>query len=350
MIKIGNKFIKEGKTFVVAEMSGNHNGKLSRALNIIKAAKRAGADAIKLQTYRADTITLNSGKKDFLMSNLSKNNKWQKFKTFYNIYEHASTPWKWHKKIFLFARKLKLEIFSSPFDESAVDFLESLNCPAYKIASPEITHIPLLEKVAKTNKPIIISTGLALEKDIQLAIKTVKSLKNSKIILLKCNTSYPSPIEEGNLLNIKYLSQKYKMPIGYSDHTNDNISSITAVALGAVFIEKHLNLNDKKETIDSFFSTTEDQFRNLITSIRKVEKIKGNFKYILSKSAKRNFKGRRSIYVSKDIRKNEIITSKNIKVVRPGTGLHPKFFSKVLGKKSRKKLFKGERLSLKHIN
>jgi pseudaminic acid synthase len=349
MIKIGNKLIREGKTFVVAEMSGNHNGKLSRALNIIKAAKRAGADAIKLQTYRADTITLNSNKKDFLINNLSKKNQWKKFKTFYNLYEHASTPWEWHKKLFLFAQKLKLEIFSSPFDESAVDFLESLNCPAYKIASPEITHIPLLEKVAKTNKPIIISTGLALEKDIKLAIKAVKNLKNSKIVLLKCNTSYPSPIEEGNLLNIKYLSQKYKTLVGYSDHTKDNISSITAVALGAVFIEKHFNLNDNKKTIDSFFSTKEDEFRNLIASIRKVEKIKGNFKYILSRSSKKNFKGRRSIYVSKEIKKNEIITQKNIKVVRPGTGLHPKFFRKILGRKSRKKLFLGERLSLKHI-
>ena len=191
--------------------------------------------------------------------------------------------------------------FSSPFDESAVYFLETINCPAYKIASPEITHIPLLEKVAKTKKPIIISTGLAEEKDIFLALKTVRKF-NQKIILLKCNTAYPSPIDEGNLLNLEYLKKKF----GRSwllDHTTSSVSSIVAVTLGSVLIEKHINLNDNKKTLDSFFSTPEKNFKNLVTDIRSVNKVKGKKKYILSKSSKQNFKGRRSIYVSKKILK-----------------------------------------------
>ena len=349
MIKVGKIIINKKKTFIVAEMSANHNGSFSRALEIIRAAKRAGADAIKLQTFKPDTITLNSNTKDFIMSHLSKNSKWSKYKTFYKIYEKATTPWAWHKKLFLEAKKINIEIFSSPFDESAVDFLEKLNCPAYKIASPEITHIPLLEKVAKTKKLIIISTGVAEEKDIKLAIRTIKKFKNNKIILLKCNTAYPSPLEEGNLLNIRYLSKKYKVLAGYSDHTTTNISSITAVALGATMIEKHMNLNDNKKTLDSFFSTSEKNFKKLVDTIRIVEKIKGKEKYVLSISSKKNIKGRRSIYASSNIKKGEKITAKNIRVVRPGNSLHPKFYHKIIGKKSTKKLSIGDKIKLQYF-
>ena len=349
MIKIGKKTINNKKTFIVAEMSANHNGKLSRAIKIIKAAKRAGADAIKLQTFKPETITLNSQKKDFVMSHLSKKNKWKKYKTFYKIYEKATTPWSWHKKLFSIAKKSKLEIFSSPFDETAVDFLEKLNCQAYKIASPEITHIPLLEKVAKTKKPIIISTGLALIDDIEIAIKTIKRFNNSKIILLKCNTAYPSPLDEGNLLNINYLAKKFNVLVGYSDHTISNTSSVAAVAIGAVMIEKHLNLNDGKKTLDSFFSSSEKNLKKLVDEIRIVEKIKGESKYILSKSSRKNFKGRRSIFVSESIKKGEKISSKNIKIVRPGNSIHPKFFTKILGKKTKKNLYAGDRINLKNL-
>lgn len=348
MIKIGKKKIEEGRTFVVAEMSANHNGSFSRAKKIILAAKNCGADAIKLQTFTPQTITLKSKNKDFVMSHLSKKSKWKKFNTFFNIYKKATTPWSWHKKLFLFAKKIGIEIFSSPFDESAVDFLEKINCPAYKIASPEITHIPLLEKVAKTKKPIIISTGLAEEKDIFLALKTVKKY-NKKIILLKCNTAYPSPLEEGNLQNLKYLKNKFNVQVGYSDHTTSSVSSIVAVTLGSVLIEKHLNLNDNKKTLDSFFSISEKDFKNLISDIRNVNKVKGKKKYILSKSSKKNFKGRRSIYVSKKILKGEKVTRENIKVVRPGKSLHPKFYKIILGKKAKKNLFLGDRIKLSYF-
>jgi len=348
MIKIGKKKIKQGRTFIVAEMSANHNGSLVRAKRIIEAAKKCGADAIKLQTFTPETITLNSQNKDFVMSHLSKKSKWKKFNTFFDIYKKATTPWHWHKTLFSFAKKIGIEIFSSPFDESSVDFLEKLNCPAYKIASPEITHIPLLEKVAKTKKTIIISTGLAEEKDIHLALKTVKKY-NKKIILLKCNTAYPSPLDEGNLLNLNYLKNKYKVDVGYSDHTASNISSIVAATLGSVLIEKHINLNDNKKTLDSFFSTSEKDFKNLVKDIRNVNKVKGQVKYVLSESSKKNFKGRRSIYVSKNILKGEKVTSSNIKVVRPGKSLHPKFYKKVLGKKARKNFFYGDRIKLNNL-
>ena len=349
MIKVGKIIISKKKTFIVAEMSANHNGSFSRALKIIKAAKRAGADAIKLQTFKPETITLNSNKKDFIMSHLPKKNKWSKYKTFYKIYEKATTPWSWHEKLFREAKKINLEIFSSPFDESAVDFLQKLKCPAYKIASPEITHIPLLEKVAKTKKTIIISTGVATQKDIELAIKTIKKFKNNKIVLLKCNTAYPSPLEEGNLLNISYLSKKYRVLTGYSDHTTTNISSITAVALGATMIEKHFNLNDNKKTLDSFFSTSEKNFKKLVNDIRIVEKIKGQENYVLSKSSIKNIKGRRSIYVSSNIKKGEKITTENIRVVRPGNSLHPKFYHKIIGKKLTRNLFIGDKIKLQYI-
>lgn len=345
-INFGKK--KIGKNFsslIVAEMSGNHGGSLKRAINIIKAAKKAGADAIKLQTYTSDTITLKSNKKDF---KISKKSPWHKKKFLWNLYNYAHTPWKWHKRLFSEAKKIGLEIFSSPFDETAVDFLENLNCCAYKIASSEINHIPLLKKVSLTNKPIILSTGLANIKDVDLAIKTLKKEGVKKIIILLCVSDYPADIKSYDLNNLIFFKKKYNVEVGLSDHTIGNELSVASIVLGAKFIEKHFNLNDKTKTVDSFFSSNENNFKSYVKGIRNVEeslKIKKNKLY----QSKKNTTLMRSIYASKDILKGEKITKNNIKVVRPGHGLHPKYYNQILGLKVNRNIDFGERLNFKFI-
>lgn len=346
-IKIGKKNINNGKTFFVAEMSANHNGSLKKAKEIIKKAKIAGADAIKLQTYSADSITLNSNKKDFRLTHKSAS-PWKKYKNFYQLYKKASTPLSWHNELFSFAKKNSLEIFSSPFDTNSVDFLENLGCVAYKIASPEITHIPLLERVAKTNKPIIISTGVAELNDIKLAIETVKKKGNNKIILLKCDSSYPAEIKNSNLPGIKYLSKKFKVLVGYSDHTKGSASAIASLMLGSCLIEKHLKLENSKSP-DAFFSETPSSFKKIVDDIKSLEKVLKEKTYIISKESKNNFKAKRSIYVSKKVKPSEKVSSKNIRIVRPSFGLHPKFYSKIIGKKFNKSKESGERLKIKDI-
>ena len=331
---------------VVGEMSGNHNGKISRALKIIHSAKKAGANAVKLQTYTADSITLKSNRKDFI---ISRDSPWFKKKNLWNLYKFAHTPIEWHKKLFQEAKKIKLEIFSSPFDESAVDFLERLNCPAYKIASAEINHIPLLEKVAKTKKPIILSTGLSTYKDIKLAIKTIRSFGNNKIIVLKCTTAYPSELKEQNLSTISDIKKKFKVLAGFSDHTKGKIASISAVALGANLIEKHFNLDDKRKTVDSFFSVGEKFFKGMVQDIRDVEKSLGKVNYKISKKSKKSLKAKRSIYVTQDILKGHKIDKKNIRIIRPGYGLSPIYFKKILGRKAKNNLKRGDRMLLKNI-
>ncbi len=345
-IKIGKTLIgKNHPCFVVAEMSGNHNNDINQALKIVRAAKRSGANAIKIQTYTADTITLKSNKKDFLISNKS---PWKKYKNLWNLYHKAHTPLSWHKKIFEEAKKLNLEYFSSPFDETAVDFLETLDVKAYKIASPEINHIPLIKKIAKTNKPVILSSGLSNFNDLNLAIKTIKKLGNNKIILLKCNSSYPSPIEDSNIQTISDIYKRFKVLPGLSDHTTDNVSAIASIALGASLIEKHIKLNNVK-TIDSFFSINEKKFKTLIDDIRKVELSLGKISYELTKSSKINSGGRRSIYVSKKIKKGDSLTKENIKIVRPSYSLHPKYYEKILDYKAKKNLDIGDRITFKNI-
>ena len=346
-IKIGQIYLGHNlPCFVVAEMSGNHNGKISRALKIIHSAKKAGANAVKLQTYTADSITLKSNRKDFI---ISRDSPWFKKKNLWNLYKFAHTPIEWHKRLFQEAKKMKIEIFSSPFDESAVDFLEKLNCPAYKIASPEINHIPLLEKVAKTKKPVILSTGLSTYKDIKLAIKTIRSFGNNKIIVLKCTTAYPSELKEQNLLTIPDMKKKFKVLVGFSDHTKGKIASISTVALGANIIEKHFNLDDKTKTVDSFFSVGEKFFGDMVQDIRDIEKSLGKVSYEISKKSKKSLKAKRSIYVTKDILKGNKIDKKNIKVIRPGYGLPPIYFKKILGRRVNNNLKRGDRMLLKNI-
>ena len=344
---IGKHKLAEGKkTFVVAELSGNHNQSLARAKKLIKLAKLAGADAVKLQTYTADTITLKSNSKDF---KIQKNSPWAKYKNFWNLYNYASTPCSWHKELFRTAKKNNIEIFSSPFDETAVDFLETLNCPAYKIASPEINHIPLIKKVAKTKKPVILSTGLAKLKDIELAIKTLKSNGCYKIAVLRCVTSYPSPLEEQNLKIISDIKKRFKVLSGLSDHTIGNTSALTSVALGGSIVEKHFNIRDKIKTVDSFFSSDFKLFKEMVEKIREVEASLGKVSYDISKSSKKHLKGKRSIYVSKFIKKGDQISKFNIKVVRPFFGLHPKFFNKILGKISRQDIKQGTPFKIKYL-
>lgn len=328
--------------YIVAEMSGNHNGDIDIAKKIIEKAKECGANAVKLQTYTADTITLNCDGGDF---RLPENSPWSSFSNLHQLYHKAHTPWGWHRELFEYARSLDIEIFSAPFDETAVDFLEEMNCPAYKIASPEIFHVPLLRRVAKTGKPVIISTGLATYDDIDLAVSTLRAEGCESIIILKCTTSYPAPLSEANLSTIKDIPKKFNCWAGLSDHTKGLIAPLTAVALGAVLIEKHFTISEAGESVDSFFSLDEVQFRELVLGVRDVENSVGSVTYELSEKARENLSGRRSIYVAENIQKGEFFSKENIKVVRPGHGLHPKYYEEVLGKKAKVALCRGDRLS-----
>ena len=342
-IRIGKTRVGNGHpTFIVAEMSGNHGGSLERALEIVRAVKRSGANAIKLQTYTADTITLKCDREDFLIPIGS---PWEDHSTLWKLYDKAHTPWDWHEAIFDEARGLDLEVFSSPFDESAVDLLERLDSSAYKIASPEITHIPLLEKVAQTGKPVIISTGVAELADIELAIKTLRSVATCEIILLKCTTAYPAPINETNLRTIPDISTRFGVLSGLSDHSAGTAVPIAAVALGASFIEKHFTLDDGKETVDSFFSSGEVEFTQMVNDIRLVEEALGCTSYQITPGAKPGLRGRRSLYVATDIKAGEKFTELNIKSVRPSLGLHPKHYKKILGCCAVRDLQAGDRLS-----
>jgi pseudaminic acid synthase len=342
-INIGKHILGSGHpTFIVAEMSGNHGGSLDRAIDIVRSAKKVGADAIKLQTYTADTITLKSNLEDF---SLPTDSPWNSHATLWDLYNEAHTPWEWHEEIFNEARRLGLEVFSSPFDLTAVDLLEDLDVSAYKIASPEITDIPLLEKVGQTGKPVIVSTGVADLNDIELALGTLRNAGASDLILLKCTTAYPAPIEESNLLTISDMVNRFGVLSGLSDHSMGSSAPIAAVALGASFIEKHFTLDDAEETVDSFFSSGEKEFEKMVKDIRLVEKALGHPSYDIAPSALPNLRGRRSLYVSASIKKGEIFTELNIKSVRPSFGLHPKHYKEVIGRHATCDLEMGERLS-----
>lgn len=343
-MNLGIKKIGSGHpAFIVAEMSGNHDGNIKNAISLIKSAKGAGADAIKLQTYSAESITMNVENKDFFLDDES---PWSDNKTLWDLYSKAETPLEWHEELFYQAKKIGLEIFSSPFDEFGVDLLDSLGVSAFKIASPEINHIPLIAHVAKKNKPVIFSTGVANKEDIELAIKTVYENSNKpQIILLQCNSAYPSPYEDSNLLTISDMYDTFKVIPGYSDHTIGSHCAIAAIAMGAKLIEKHI-CHDEIETVDSFFSMNPENFKQMIIEIRQVEKAIGCISYDVSNSAKQSLNGRRSLYISKEIKKGEQLSIDNIKCIRPAHGLAPKYYELVLGKKVLKDLYPGDRLSL----
>jgi pseudaminic acid synthase len=342
-VKIGNTYVGNGcPMFIVAELSGNHGGSFDTALEIVRAAKRAGADAIKLQTYTADSITLNSNNRDFLLPETS---PWCEYKTFWELYSEAQTPMDWHKPLFDEANKLGMLAFSSPFDAASVDFLESLAVPAYKIASPEIVDIPLLQKVAKTRKPVILSKGVADLEDINLAINTLRENGSTDIILLQCNSAYPSPLEHSNLRTIKDIPKRFNVLSGLSDHTQGDIAALVAVAFGASVLEKHITLNSQDHSVDSFFSMDEEDFSSMVSRIREAEKSFGVISYELTESAINSLPGRRSLYIVKPIKKGGLLTIDNIKSIRPAFGLHPKYFEQVLGKRVIKDVELGERLS-----
>ena len=336
---------KSSKVFIIAELSANHNGSITTAIETIKAAKRAGADCIKLQTYTADTLTINSDKEDFLI----KGTIWEG-KNYYQLYKEAYTPWEWHAELMKVAREEGLICFSSPFDKTAVDFLEKLNVPAYKIASFEITDIPLIEYVASKGKPIILSTGIAQIKDIELALNACKRMGNDDIALLKCTSSYPAPIKEANMCMIKDLAERFGVITGLSDHTMGNTCPVVATCFGAKIIEKHFILDQSIGGPDASFSMDEFEFTKMVNAVRETELSVGKIDYSLTKKQKigRNFS--RSLYVVEDIECGEVFSEKNIRSIRPGYGLHPKNFSKILGKTSNKKLSKGTRFDLKYIS
>ncbi|HBQ43319.1 MAG TPA: pseudaminic acid synthase [Lactobacillus acetotolerans] len=329
------------RVFIVAELSANHNGSLDTAIETIKAAKRTGADAIKLQTYTADTLTIDCNRNDFLIKNGS---IWDG-KTYYQLYKEAYTPWEWHEELFRIAREEGLVCFSSPFDKTAVDFLESLGNPIYKIASFEITDIPLIEYAASKGKPIIISTGIATEEDIQLAVDTCRSVGNNDITLLKCTSSYPAPIEEANLVMIPDLARRFNVQSGLSDHTIGSTASIIATVLGGTVIEKHFIIDRSIGGPDASFSMNEQEFKEMVSAVRNAEKAMGKIDYSLSEKQINNRAFSRSLYVVEDIKAGEIITKQNVRSIRPGFGLHPKYLKEVIGKVAKEDMERGTPLS-----
>lgn len=339
--KIGSRSISSiEKPFVIAELSGNHNGSLDKALKIVDAAYNAGADAIKLQTYTADTMTLKSNKPDFMISH----GIWAG-KSLYDLYDWAHTPWEWHEKIFQHAKDLGLIAFSSPFDETAVDFLESLNVPAYKIASFELTDIPLIKKVASTGKPIILSTGMANLSEIQLAIKSIQDTSKSPFCLLHCVSGYPTPIDDVNLKGIELLKRNFSCPVGLSDHSLTTLTSICATSLGACVIEKHITLDREDGGPDSEFSLQPEEFANLCRDVKLAFRCMGNHDFELRSSEKENTQFRRSIYIVKDIGKNQELTKENTRIIRPSYGLQPVEYENVLGCKANQDIKSGTPLS-----
>lgn len=339
--------ISENKSpFIIAELSGNHNGSIEQAMNIIKAAAEAGVNAVKLQTYTADTMTLNCQKDDFMIKD--DKSLWNN-RNLYELYEEAHTPWEWHKQLFNYAAELGIICFSSPFDETAVDFLEELGVDIYKVASFEITHLPLIKKVARTGKPVILSTGMATENEISDAIECIRENNGGEIILLKCTSAYPAPASEINLLTIPDMKKKFGVLTGLSDHTLGTEIAVAATALGACVIEKHFTLCRDDGGVDSVFSLEPHELKRLVKEIKNVHSALGTPSYTPSNSEKSSLAFRQSIYVTKDIKKGEIFTTDNIRIIRPGYGLPPKLFSTILGKVSSIDLKFGEALQKKHI-
>lgn len=338
------KINSESKVFIIAELSANHNGSITIAIETIRAAKRAGADCIKLQTYTADTITIDCDKEDFLI----KGTIWEG-KNLYKLYQEAYTPWEWHQEIFQVAKEEGLVCFSSPFDKTAVDFLETLNVPAYKIASFEITDIPLIEYVASKGKPVILSTGIAEEADIELALDACRRMGNNDIALLKCTSSYPAPIDEANMCMVKDLAERYNVISGLSDHTMGATVPVVAIVFGAKIIEKHFILDRSIGGPDASFSMNEEEFTAMVKAVREAEYAIGKVDYTLTEKQAKGKDFSRSLYVVEDMKAGDVITEKNVRSIRPGFGLHPRYFEAVLGQKVIQDIEKGESFSFDFV-
>ncbi len=329
------------KVFIIAELSANHKQDIELAKDTIYAMKESGADAVKLQTYTPDTITINCSNEYF---QIKQGTLWDG-RTLYELYKEAYTPWEWHYGLKELAEKLGLVFFSTPFDKTAVDFLEKLDVPIYKIASFEITDIPLIEYAAKKGKPMIISTGIATLTDIEEAVNACKRVKNDNIALLKCTSAYPAPLEDANLKTIPNLAETFNCIAGLSDHTLGIASPVAAVALGAKIIEKHFILSKDIDTPDRAFSLTPNEFKQMVKAVRDVEKALGSVSYELTEKMKKGREFSRSLFVVKDIKNGESFTEVNIKSIRPGFGMHPKYLKDILGKKAKKDIKKGTPLN-----
>jgi pseudaminic acid synthase len=337
---------KNRPVFIIAELSANHNHKISIAIETIRAAKRAGADAIKLQTYTPDTLTIDCNNEYF---QINQGTLWDG-KTLYQLYKEAFTPWEWHEELFRIAREEGLVCFSSPFDRTAVDLLESLNTPYYKIASFEIQDIPLIQYSASKQKPMIISTGIAELKDIELAVQTCRNAGNHNITLLKCTSSYPAPVELANLQTMVDMKHRFSVDTGLSDHTIGNTVPTVATALGATMIEKHFIIDKALGGPDAEFSLSPDEFKSMVDEIRLVEKVLGEVTYEIPEKVKSNRKFARSLFVVSDIKKGEPFSEKNIRSIRPGYGLHPKYQKDIIGKTAKENLSRGTPLKHEHVD
>lgn len=343
-IKVGNFTIGNGhKPFIIAEMSGNHNQSLERALELVDAAAEAGAHALKLQTYTADTITMKGA-----MTIDDKNSLWNG-KELHDLYKMAYTPWEWHKAIFDRAKEKGMIAFSSPFDETAVDFLESLNVPLYKIASFENTHHPLLKKVAATGKPVIISSGVTTREDITESIDVLRKAGCENIILLKCTSTYPATPENTNLVTIPDFINSFDCIVGLSDHTMGVGASVAAVALGARVIEKHFTLRRADGGVDSAFSLEPEELKSLVVETERAFLSLGQIQKGILPAEEKSMQFKRSIFVSKDVKKGEILSSDNLKIIRPAKGLAPKYWDEVVGKVAKSDIKSGTALNWENI-
>ena len=338
-MNIGGILVGEGHpTFIIAELSANHNQSLERALEIVEVAARTGVHALKLQTYTPDTITLDVKDGEFFIKD--KISLW-KGKSLYELYKEAHTPWEWHKPIMKRANDLGMICFSSPFDDSAVDFLEGLDVPMYKIASPEIIHLPLLKKVASTGKPMIISTGMASIAEIDEAVEVIQEAGCEQFVLLKCTSTYPATPENSNVLTIPHMRKLFNCEIGLSDHTMGIGASVAAVAHGATVIEKHFTLDRADGGVDSAFSMEPEEMKQLVVETERAWQSLGQIKYGTSPVEKGSLTFRRSLYIAEDMKKGDVLNEKNLRIVRPGLGLAPKYYDVLLGRKVNKDVKKG---------
>lgn len=341
-MKINNREIGRGQpTYIIAEMSGNHAGDRNRALEIIHAAKEAGADCIKIQTYTPDTITINCTNRYFQIQG----GTWDG-ENLYQLYGKAYTPWDWQGELKQEAERLGLDFFSTPFDKSAVDFLESIGVSFYKIASFEVVDLPLIAYVASKHKPIIMSTGMASLAEIDDAVRMIRSQRNNDLALLRCSSAYPAITDEMNLATMKNMEETFGVPVGLSDHSMGSVGAVTAVAMGGCIIEKHFCLDREIENPDSSFSMTPDEFARMVQDVRQAEKAIGSVRYGATKQEQENLAFRKSIFVTKNIKSGERLTEKNIRVIRPGYGMAPKYYETMLGKKASRDIDRGTPLTL----
>lgn len=347
IIEINNRAIgKEQPPFIIAEMSGNHNQSLERALEIVRAAAASGAHALKLQTYTADTMTLDISEREFFIEDPK--SLW-KGRSLYNLYQEAHTPWEWHKPIFDLCRQLGMICFSTPFDDTSVDFLESLDVPCYKIASFENTDLPLIRKVAATGKPMIISTGMATVAELDETVQAAREAGCSDIILLKCTSTYPATPENTNIVTIPHLRELFGCEVGLSDHTMGVGVSVAAVALGATVIEKHFTLCRAHGGVDSTFSLEPEEMKELVIETERAWQALGKVSYGPTEKELKSLVFRRSLYVVRDMKAGEPFTSENVRAIRPGKGLAPKYFEVVIGKSASANLKQGTALGWEHI-